>query len=137
ESTGVLAHVLYYRGEYPRSQKLSEDLYKAARDNGHQQVTWWGTFERAQSVIRLGGAAEVVDVLQAKTAEVDEKGLKADVLSNYSLLAVACLRAGHRARARAAAEKALALMEASRPVAYWNQQSAAAVAEVALAFLDE
>ncbi len=132
EATSLLATVHMYKGELATSEAYAEEVYRAAKRHGHTQPQWWAISLLAQSLSRVGRAREMIQRVEDQTAEIEERGLKSDVLYHYAMRALVYLRSGDRDHAMEWGDKALELLRATRPVAYWNQQSATAIAEVML-----
>jgi hypothetical protein len=101
------------------------------------QLLCGGRIVGAGIKLRLGKDEEALALSLAAQPLVDTAGASHDVLRGYAMLALGRLRAGNRALARAAAEKALVVIRATRPVAYWTYDGICAAAEVLLTLWEE
>jgi len=135
ESRAILAFVAAYQGQFTEARGGFAEVHASGRHREDRQVMAWGAEAQAWCELRLGRVPEAVTLLEASLGWSGEGGPVPDILNGHGLLALAHLYRGERRLARESAERALALISARRPVAYWIQQSIAAVAEVFLTLL--
>lgn len=135
ESRAILAFVAAYQGGFRAALEGFAEVHASGRRRDDRQVMAWGAEAQAWCELRLGRDLEAVARLEASLGWSAQGGPVPDILNGHGLLALARLHRGERRLARESAERALALITARRPVAYWIQQSIAAVAEVFLALL--
>jgi class 3 adenylate cyclase/tetratricopeptide (TPR) repeat protein len=131
EAMSILAKVLYYGGQLRRARRVWEEVGLSSRHSGSEQTYAWSLFGRAANLLRLGSAAEALPLLDESMSWVTAKATASEEVWVYGLAALTHLRLGDHDKARAIADRILPLVVA-RPVAYWTQQSNAAVAEVYL-----
>ena len=131
ESMSILAKVLFYKGHFRRARRLWEEVGLSSLHSGSEQTYAWSPFGRAGNLLRLGSAGEALPLLEDSMSWVTAKASPSEEVWVHGLLALAHLRLGDHDKARAIARRVLPLVVA-RPVAYWTQQSNAAVAEVFL-----
>ncbi len=82
--------------------------------------------------LRLGNAGRALALCRDAQPMIDLAAMSHGIIRCYGVLALAELRGGDLHRARAAADRTLRTLEATRPVAYWTFDGLAAVAEAAL-----
>jgi eukaryotic-like serine/threonine-protein kinase len=129
ESRAILAFVAAYQGHFRAAIEGFAEVHASGLRREDRQVMAWGAEAQAWCELRLGREPEATALLDASLVwSVD--GPVPDILNGHGLLALAHLQRGDRRAARVSAERALDLITARRPVAYWIQQSIAAVAEV-------
>ena len=131
ESMSILGKLLFFAGRFQEARRLWEDVGVSSQYSGSEQTHAWSLFGRAANLIRLGSAAEALPLLEESMTWVASKASSSEQIWAQGLLALAHLRLGDLDRARAVADRILPLVR-GRPVAYWTQQSNAAVAEVYL-----
>lgn len=136
ESRAILAFVAAYRGRFGEAIGGFAAVHASGRHRDDRQVMAWGAAAQAWCELRLGRVTEATALLESALGWSGHDGPVPDILNGHGLLALAHLHRGERRLARESAERALDLITARRPVAYWIQQSIAAVAEVFLALLE-
>ena len=136
ECRAILAFVAAYRGRFAEAIGGFADVHASGRHRDDHQVMAWGAAAQAWCELRLGRVPEATALLEASLGWSGHGGPVPDILNGHGLLALAHLHRGDRRLARESAERALDLISARRPVAYWIHQSIAAVAEVFLTLLD-
>jgi serine/threonine protein kinase/tetratricopeptide (TPR) repeat protein len=136
ESRAILAFVAAYQGRFGEAIGGFAAVHRSGRHRDDRQVMAWGAAAQAWCELRLGRVTEATALLEASLGWSGHGGPVPDILNGHGLLALAHLHRGQRRLARESAERALDLISARRPVAYWIQQSIAAVAEVFLTLLD-
>jgi serine/threonine protein kinase len=82
--------------------------------------------------LRRGDVVRALALCREAQPMIDAAALSHGIIRCYGMLALAQLRAGDQVLARQAADRALAMLAATRPVAYWTFDGIAAVAEAAL-----
>jgi serine/threonine protein kinase/tetratricopeptide (TPR) repeat protein len=135
ESRAILAFVAAYQGRFTEALGGFAEVHDSGHHREDRQVMAWGAEAQAWCELRLGRVPEATALLEASLGWSGEGGPVPDILNGHGLLALAHLHRGERRLARESAERALALITARRPVAYWIQQSIAAVAEVFVTLL--
>jgi serine/threonine protein kinase/tetratricopeptide (TPR) repeat protein len=135
ECRAILAFVAAYRGRFAEAIGGFAAVHASGRHRDDHQVMAWGAAAQAWCELRLGRVTEATALLEASLAWSGHGGPVPDILNGHGLLALAHLHRGERRLARESAERALDLITARRPVAYWIQQSIAAVAEVFITLL--
>ena len=135
ESRAILAFVAAYQGKFRVAALGFAEVHASGRLRDDRQVMAWGAEAQAWCELRLGHGREATALLEASLDWSVQGGPVPDIINGHGLLALAHLHRGERRLARESAERALALITARRPVAYWIQQSIAAVAEVFLTLL--
>jgi tetratricopeptide (TPR) repeat protein len=135
ESRAILGFVAAYQGRFVEASGGFTAVHASGLHRDDRQVMAWGAEAQAWCELRLGRVTEATALLEASLGWSGHGGPVPDILNGHGLLALAHLRRGERRLARESAERALDLITARRPVAYWIQQSIAAVAEVFLALL--
>lgn len=136
ESMAIHGKHLFYRGRFPQALRIWEEVGTSALYSGGEQVHAWSLFGRAGNLLRMGSAADALPLLEQSCAWTTAKGTLSEEVWCYGLLALAYLRLGQTDKARSLAIKMLP-KAASRPVAYWTQQSTAAIAEVLLTLWED
>jgi serine/threonine protein kinase/tetratricopeptide (TPR) repeat protein len=135
ESRAILAFTAAYQGRFGEAIEGFAAVHASGRLRDDRQVMAWGAAAQAWCELRLGRVTEATALLEASLEWSGHGGPVPDILNGHGLLALAHLHRGERRLARESAERALDLITARRPVAYWIQQSIAAVAEVFLTLL--
>ncbi len=135
ESRAILAFVAAYQGQFRAASEGFAEVHASGLRRDDRQVMAWGAEAQAWCELRLGRDREATALLEASLGWSIDGGPVPDILNGYGLLALAHLHRGDERAARENAERALDLITARRPVAYWIQQSIAAVAEVFLKLL--
>jgi tetratricopeptide (TPR) repeat protein len=114
-------HVHIFKGEFEAFQSLHRDLADLAERSGGFQHMIWARDGEAESLLRLGGAdrlPEVVARLQQNLAEMNRAGFELEQAHVYSLLVQAHLRRGDWAAAREAGDAGSQIIARARPTFY-------------------
>ena len=135
ESRAILGFVAAYQGRFVEASGGFAAVHASGLHRDDRQVMAWGAEAQAWCELRLGRVTEATALLEASLGWSGHGGPVPDILNGHGLLALAHLHRGGRRLARESAERALDLITARRPVAYWIHQSIAAVAEVFLTLL--
>ncbi|MEP7123854.1 MAG: AAA family ATPase [Byssovorax sp.] len=135
ESRWILAFVAACQGRFFEASGGFAAVHASGLHRDDRQVMAWGAAAQAWCELRLGRVTEATALLEASLGWSGHGGPVPDILNGHGLVALAHLHRGERRLARESAERALDLITARRPVAYWIHQSIAAVAEVFLALL--
>ncbi len=125
-----------YSGEFSRCLEPLSETLRLSRRRGNRQMEVWSQFLAADVLLYLGREREALERYEDGLALLDEKAMRVDAIWALGMLALARLRLGDPAGARASAELALGHILGVRPVAFWLRQGAAATAEVFLALLE-
>ena len=129
----LLAQVAYYQGDFERSYELFRHLSEQAQQQGNMLHRAWAAGGLGQNALRLGRLDEAARLLEEAIAWLSENADRASLISNYGLLAMVHARREQWPEARAAADEAVALIEAlPLPTAYYLIEGYAGVAEVYL-----
>ena len=126
ECMAILGKTLYFAGRFPEARRVWEDVAVSAQYSGSEQTGAWSLFGRAGALLRMGSAAEAAPLLEESMSWVSSKASASEEVWAHGLLALAHLRLGDMDRARSVVDRVLPLV-CARPVAYWTQQSNAAV----------
>jgi serine/threonine protein kinase/tetratricopeptide (TPR) repeat protein len=124
----ILASI--YQGRFVHAEEMFTEITPFMHRTEDPQLLCGGRILGAGIKLRRGKDAEALALSLDAQPLVDTTGASHDVLRGYAMLALGRLRAGEPALARAAAEKALGVIRATRPVAYWTYDGIAAVTEV-------
>jgi tetratricopeptide (TPR) repeat protein len=114
-------HVHMFKGEFEAFQGVHRHIADLAERSGGFQHMIWARDGEAESLLRLGGAdrlPEVVSRLRQNLAEMDRPGFELEQAHVYSLLVQAHLRRGDWAGAREAGEAGAQIIASSRPTFY-------------------
>ena len=136
EAMAILAKTLFYSSRFSESRRLWEEVAVSSQYSASEQTYTWSLFGRAENLLRMGSASAAMPLLDESMGWVASKAQASEELWMYGLLSLAHVRTGEPDKARAIADRIMPLVSA-RPVAYWTQQSAAAVAEVLLWLQEE
>jgi serine/threonine protein kinase len=122
-----------YQGRFSQGEELFAALNAWVSRNGDPEGMCAGRLLEATNKLRLGKLEEAMALCLAARPLADASGAGLDVLRCYGMLALSHLYLDEPWRAREMADRAHAVIQATRPVAYWTQDGIAAVAEVYLA----
>ncbi|MSP62261.1 MAG: hypothetical protein EXR72_18410 [Myxococcales bacterium] len=136
DATIMRALTGHYQGRFAESAELCAELLESATARGSDQGISWARMGRGMNFVRLGRAAEALPLFDPVLPWLADKATLAEKIWGHGMRALALLRAGDPVRARGEADRTLALVEEARPVAYWTQQSTAAMCEVYQLLLD-
>ncbi|MEZ4474521.1 MAG: AAA family ATPase [bacterium] len=126
-----------YRGRFAQAEALMARLVVSARASGNLQTLSWGLIGRAECLARMGAAEEALTLCAEVEPWVDGGSQSSERVWGHAVHALAALHAGDRAKARHHADFIYDHFIGSRPVAFWNQQTAPVVAEIYRALLPE
>jgi serine/threonine protein kinase/tetratricopeptide (TPR) repeat protein len=126
-----------YRARFARVVEQFHELDVWMRRTADAQLLCGGRVADANARLRLGRTAEALALCREAQPLADASSASHDVIRCHGVLALCALRAGDERLARAAAERALAVIQATRPVAYWTLDGIAAVAEAALTLWEQ
>ena len=132
DAMSCLVMTAIYQGRFVHAEGIFSEMSAWMHRTEDPQLLCGGRILGAGIKLRRGKHAEALALSLSAQPLVDTPGGCHDVLRGYALLGLGRLRAGEPALARAAAEKALGVIRATRPVAYWTYDGIAAVAEVLL-----
>lgn len=107
----------------------------AHRTRNHQHLHW-NTILAGDRQLRRGNAVEALASYERSLAVLDPAAMRSEFLEALGNSALARLRLGDREGAFAAADRALAYITASRPVAYWTLLGLAATTEVFVSLVE-
>lgn len=121
-----------YQARFARVEEMFRDLDPWMRRTGDAQLLCGGRVAEANAKLRLGKTAEALALCRAAAPLADASTASHDVIRCHGVLALCALRADDAPLAREAAVRALTVIQATRPVAYWTHDGIAAAAEAAL-----
>jgi tetratricopeptide (TPR) repeat protein len=134
----ILAQLAYFRGEFKQGAGLWAEVHDDARAHGNSLQRAWGLNGRAQALLWQGGADDAARCLEEALAILGKDTDRISETTTRGLLAVARLRQGDRAGARAEAEAGARLIARSgRPNGYYALEGYASVARVSLSLWEE
>ena len=121
-----------YQGHFQRVVDLFRELNPWMVRTADAQLLCGGRIAEACAKVRLGQLDESLALLEEARPLADASAASHDDIRCYGVLALAAERAGDDARAKDAARRALAVISATRPVAYWTYDGIEAVVEAAM-----
>ncbi|HLY38816.1 MAG TPA: AAA family ATPase [Candidatus Binatia bacterium] len=133
ECCGQAGALTFYQGRFDEARAQFEQAGRLARRSGSRQIACWATLAEADLRVRTGRHAEALPLYDAALGDIDDKTLRSEMLWGHGMRALARLRAGDPQAAYRSAERSLALIVGTKPVAYWTLHGMAATAEVLLA----
>ncbi|APR83966.1 Serine/threonine protein kinase [Minicystis rosea] len=125
-----------YKMELRRAEEHFAELNVWVRKTGDAQILCGGRIAEATVMLRLGRTEEAVALCQEARPMADASAPSHDDVRCYGVLALAAWRAGDAQLARTSVERALQVILATRPVAYWTHDGVTFAAEAALAMLE-
>ncbi len=132
EAKSCLSFGLTYQGRFAAAAaRLAADHVWMVRTGDAELLAGEGVL-LAGVELRLGDGARALARCREAQPMIDAAAVSHGIIRCYGVLALAELHAGSLDRSREAADRALAALEATRPVAYWTFDGLAAVAEAAL-----
>lgn len=131
-----LTHALY-TGAFERAATLAAEVLTIAEPHDDVRGVAIAHQIQADVLVRLGRGAAAVPLYEASLRALDPTSAKTEVVWATGMLALAQLQAGNREAAQDLASRALNVLLEARPIAYWLQQSMAAIAEVFVTLLEE
>ncbi|MFP2912277.1 serine/threonine-protein kinase PknK, partial [Pyxidicoccus sp. 3LFB2] len=132
ECRSFLAVTGLYQGRFAEGLPLMAWMEGSARRRGALQTQHWALHYQAHIHLRLGQHDKARAALEETLAWTEAQGGLTDRIIVDGTLALLRLREGNTRGAREAAEKALAMLSAGKPVAHFVYFGAMAVAEVLL-----
>ncbi|HWE38852.1 MAG TPA: AAA family ATPase [Isosphaeraceae bacterium] len=136
ESSGELARLEYYLGEFERASARFAEFGAEARRRGHVQAIAWSLHGRAKISLRLGRLDEALAFLdESKALPADAVGAGDEILRE-GLRALIHHHRGDLDAARAAADAAACIIRRSPPMVGYSLEGYSAVAEVYLALIE-
>ena len=121
-----------YEARFSHVERVFGDLDPWMHRTGDKQLLCGGRVAEAYAKVRLGKIDEALALCEEARPIADASAVSHDDIRCYGVLALAAQRNGEPERARRAAERALAVIRVTRPVAYWTYDGLVAVAEAAL-----
>ncbi len=121
-----------FRGQHGRVMSILDEIDAWQRRSGDAQLAGGAPIARALMMIRMGFPAAGITLCREVQPAIDAADVSHEVVRCHGVLALAHLRAGDLQPAREAADRALRVLSATRPVAYWTFDGVAATAEAAL-----
>jgi hypothetical protein len=131
EGLGVQGVIYNLRGDFVRGRDTSHRTWQLAQ-RGDPQTTIWGAGGESQNCSLLDEPVRALETARRAEASLSEKLGRPERILAYGPLALAHLRAGHLAEARAAAEAGLRAISEGAPMAFYCMPSYSYVAEVLL-----
>lgn len=132
EALGVWGITLFFAGRFAESIPLIEMMASSANLSGNRQIQAWARLAQSAQLLRTGDLQEALHLLEEIEVWTTTSASNSEILWQRGLLALVWLRLGDAAKAQQVADSVQPLL-AKRPVAYWLQNSLAALAEVYLA----
>ena len=126
-----------YRARFARVVEMFHELDVWMRRTQDAQLLCGGRVADANARLRLGKTAEALALCCEAQPLADAGAASHDVIRCHGVLALCAVRAGDARLARQAAERALTVIQATRPVAYWTHDGITAVAEAALTLWEQ
>jgi tetratricopeptide (TPR) repeat protein len=102
-----------------------------------RQGECWTLMGEADLLLRLGDTEAALARYREALEKVDEKAMRTEGVWAFGGLALTQYQRGDRAAAYAAALRALAIVQRTKPAAFWLYQGLAAAAEVLLSLWEE
>lgn len=129
EAGAIQAKIWHYQGLFSQSAGGWAAVHELATLRNSEQTRSWGLLGQGENFVRMGRGVEAVALFERAMPWVKNTALETEVVWAKGMMSLACLRAGDLARARQLADETLKLVHWKRPVAYWMQQSIAAMCE--------
>ena len=133
ESSGELARVDYYLGNYEASAARFGEFGEMARRRGHDQAYAWSLHGLTKNLYRLGRFDEALARIDESLALPGEALGGGDSILRGGLLALVRARLGQWSEARRAADETSRLIRLSPPMVAYSLEGYAGVAEAYLA----
>ena len=137
ESLTLLGISFHASGRFEESVRIAEDELASGAARGDLQTQGWARSRMAQSLARVGRAAEALAVLEASRGWIEHSAGDTEALWAEAAAALAHLGAGDPEGAWRAADRALARMKKRPPVQFYLGAPCAEVAEVYLALREQ
>jgi serine/threonine protein kinase/tetratricopeptide (TPR) repeat protein len=122
-----------YQGQFKRAAEMFREVEAWTRKTGDPQAQTAGPIAGAMARLRLGDVDRALALCQGARPFVDASPAVHDDIRCYGVLSLAALRSGDARLAREAAERVLAIVQSTRPVAYWTHDGMVSVTEATLA----
>jgi len=132
EGLAIRATGLYIAGRLDESLAAGREFAQLAATRGDPQTQCWARATVVATEVRLGRARDALQFGDDGEAWVEASGGGAEKIQTFGTRALARLQAGDVERARADAEKALAVMRRSPPVPYFLAAAVTGTAETLL-----
>lgn len=129
----IRAAVAHYRGDYARSEQISQELYHVTHQRDNEVGQLWALTGQAEAALRRGAFAQCESLLREALPLLPYTQEKLEELRSYGLLALACLRQGQAEAAQEAAQRALDLLQSVSPTNFTSLESYCSIVEVFLA----
>ncbi len=133
ESSGELARLDYYLGEYDRSAGRFREFGEEAGRRGHDQACAWSFHGRSKALLRQGRLDEAADLLERSLALPVEALGGGDAILRGGLLAWLHARRRDWEAAERAADETSKLIRLSPPMVSYSFEGYAGVADAYLA----
>jgi serine/threonine protein kinase/tetratricopeptide (TPR) repeat protein len=133
EALGVMGATYNLRGDFVRGRDTSHRIWQLAQ-RGDPQTTVWGSGGESQNCSQLAEPERALEAARrAQAASSSDKLGRPERILGHGPLALAWLRAGKPAEARAAAETGLREISDGAPMAFYCITAYSCVADVLLA----
>jgi class 3 adenylate cyclase/tetratricopeptide (TPR) repeat protein len=123
----------YFTGRLDEAHAVFADVHARASEDGNLQHQAWGLYAMAECELPRGRTARALELLERAREMLARHPDHPSEIICHGLLSLAHLRAGDRARARAAAETGLARIREEKPTVFSTLPGYAGVAETFLA----
>ncbi len=133
ESSGELARLDYYLGEYDRSAARFREFGEEARRRGHDQARAWGLHGRSKSLLRQGRFDEAADLLNESLTLPPEAVGSGDAILRGGLFAWLHAQRHDWPSAERAADATSKLIGQSPPMVSYSFEGYAGVTDAYLA----
>lgn len=144
ETSGLLAEVLLLEGEVSQAQRLRDEVFALAQARSDLQPQIWGLLGRFVAAMHVwsgrspfgrdvGPATEATAWPDAAAKLLSEHPVKNDEIYAHGLRAVAYRCRGDHTSSRAAAERAIVLMERALPTSVYAMEGYCGAVESAIA----
>jgi hypothetical protein len=121
-----------FRGQHGRLMGMLDEMEAWAQRSGDAQLAGGTPIARAHLMTRMGFPEAGITLCREVQPGIDAADVSHELVRCYGVLALALVRAGDTTLAREAADRALRVLSATRPVAYWTFDGIAAVTEAAV-----
>ncbi|AUX43989.1 protein kinase [Sorangium cellulosum] len=131
EAQGVIGTARCLHGDFALARDMSQRTYDSGR-RGDPQTQVWGAAGVAQACLHLGQWERALAAAQEAEALLSQKLGRPEQIIALGVLSLAHLRGGDARRARAAAERGLAVICEGKPISFYCIIAYNCVAEVFL-----
>ncbi|MFQ5651045.1 MAG: adenylate/guanylate cyclase domain-containing protein [bacterium] len=135
QSSGCLANLTYYRGDFAQTLQLWSSVLASARRRGDPLAQSWALTWHGEIRLRHGGPGHAQEAISKAKAGADllaKSPAQQDIAQAYAVLATAYLRQGDNTLAREAADRAGQHLLHEAPTAHYLLIAFAGLAEVYL-----